>query len=52
MNKLKSGTYITFNGLQYLFLGYSNYKRTMCVVADFYGNKANIYVNEIQDYYI
>lgn len=35
----KTGEYVTINGTKYLFLGYSDYKRTECVVATMDGEK-------------
>lgn len=50
MRNLKSGTYITlFNGLRYLFLGYSDYKRSIAIGADFDGDRIEIFTNQIKE---
>lgn len=41
---MKTGEYIEFDGVVYLFLGYSDYKRKWGVLADQYGNKHTRYL--------
>jgi hypothetical protein len=47
MGNLKTGTYVYLNGNQYLFLGYSDYKRKWLVIADTHGNKLTIHESDI-----
>jgi hypothetical protein len=35
---MKCGQYIQLNGIRYMFLGYSDYKRRWGVIADIHGN--------------
>ena len=44
---IKSGEDVLFGNMVYLFLGYSDYKRKWCVVADKYGNKVKIYSSQV-----
>ena len=36
---MKSGQYVYLNNYRYIFLGFIDYKRTRCLIADSYGNK-------------
>lgn len=44
---LKTGEYIKFNGSTYLFLGYSEYKRNLGIIADSHGNKAVVHTSQL-----
>ncbi len=41
---MKTGEIVFLNGVEYLFLGYSDYKRKWGVFADKYGNKHTRYL--------
>jgi hypothetical protein len=40
---MKTGQYFRMNNQQYLFLGYSDYKKVWGVAADIHGNKITFY---------
>jgi hypothetical protein len=42
MQEFKSGQFVSLNNMMYLFLGYSDYKKKYCVLADKHGNKLKI----------
>jgi hypothetical protein len=48
MNNLKSGQYVKFCDKTYLFLGYSDYLRKRCIIADKYGNKIPVWSSEVK----
>ena len=45
---MKSGQYVRLNNLQYMFLGYIDYKKTRAIIADIHGNKIEIFTNIIK----
>jgi len=45
--KTKTGQTVYWLGKPHLFLGYSDYKRTVCVIADSDGNKYTLPTTEI-----
>jgi hypothetical protein len=47
-NNIKSGTWVSLGGLQYLFLGYIDYHRKRCLIADKYGNKVDVFVDSLK----
>ena len=44
---IKTGAYIIFNKEKYLFLGYIDYKKKRCLLADQYGNKIEVWSNDL-----
>jgi hypothetical protein len=44
---MKTGQQIRFNGIPYIFLGYTDYKRKWCCIADMHGNKATVYIGDL-----
>jgi hypothetical protein len=48
MKNLKSGQYVIFCNKTYLFLGYSDYLKKRCVIADTYGNKIPVWSDEVK----
>lgn len=47
MKNIKSGEYCYIQNIRYLFLGYINYKRTLCYLADMYGNTCKVWIDYI-----
>lgn len=50
--EFKSGQFVLLVKAQlpYLFLGYCDYKRTRCVVADRHGNKVELFAKDLAIY--
>jgi hypothetical protein len=44
---IKSGTPVYLGGLQYLFLGYTDYRRRYARIADRHGNTAEVAVSSL-----
>lgn len=49
-NNIKSGQFIKYGELMYLFLGYCDYKRKLCLIADRHGNKTEVFANLVSIY--
>jgi hypothetical protein len=44
---MKSGQYVMKNSLLYMFLGYVDYKRKRCLLADRYGNTHVSWIEDV-----
>jgi hypothetical protein len=50
MDNLKNGQYVIKNNFVYMFLGYCDYRKKLCILSDRHGNKHQSFVEDISLY--